>query len=533
MNSRTLLLIGVAATLLAAGLRLALAPRYNPVDLDAGHFVQLGLALAHGDSRGSSAYWPQAAIGAAALGERLGVSPARALQAGTLIGGALVAGLGALLAGRIFRSRAAAIAAGLWLATNHALVEYSLNGMAEAPFAACILAAALCVVEGEGRMRGAWRYPAGMACLGLAVYYRPMEAVVATLILTMYVLLDRRGAAIGSWVLSLMAGLLLFAALLYPHLRMVKRETGRYQVTEKLDNIALADAALSRKALYSLREGVSTYGDATRDVEELKQEGTLAYLWSQRARLPARVAANLQRMVRGYNEHLFAGSFRLGAGWFILLGLGCLAAVLANRACARPVLLLLGLALVYPLLATLSYIYPRWLVAGVPLLVVVAAGAAAQSYERLPGAARRVAAGLGLIFLAGSVSYAARSPTGGERWRQYDRIAREVRRAVGDEVRMMTLSPDFIAHYYRIEPFNWVQLRHGEVDDVLEYARQARVEGILLSTWDGIDEWPLSRMVFAGETPEGWTRLLDQSTDYVHPLYGEQRHRFILLRRTE
>jgi hypothetical protein len=512
-----------AVALLALLLRWHVAGHSYPVRDDAGHFVQFGVELAGGNPEGLSAHWSLAPILTAAAAVRLDADPRRAVQAVTVAAGVACVVLAGALAALAFGSRRAGWLAGLLVATNPTMVDYSTNGMGEMPFMALALAA-VCVAK-KVRWEG-WAGPVlALFLCGLAVYYRPVEAVVFAATLGAFGVLPalarRNGRRVAAWLL---AGVV-FAALALPLVVHTARRSTFGGPSTKIVNLAFGEYGYDSKAVFALE------GPMAEEVGRLKSVGAARYLWERRAEFPARFARNVARLVRFARDETFAGPFHLGSGWMVaLFAAGAVLEGRRGRLKQWPLLLCLGFG--SALLTCLSFIHPRWVVQAVPYLLILLGGMADALADVSAG--RRpwrivLAAVVAWVAVSGAV-LARRLPWDFWRYDNMPAVAEELRRHGGEDDVLMTKGPQLPIGFYRQHPLRYVEMPYGTIEQTEAYAARKGVTLIALSDLS-YPHWPVNEVFKGAAPPANWELLVSPAFRFDDPRYGPQEEKYLLYRR--
>jgi hypothetical protein len=521
--SRGFVPAAVALAILAAAVRLYVAGHSYPVRDDAGHFVQFAMELAGGNPEGLSAHWSMAPILVASAAIRMHADPQRAVQLTTVAAGVACVLFAAALAAAVFRSRRAGLLAGIIVAVNPTLVDYSTNGMGEMPYMALTMAGALVA---RTTLQGAFFGPAlALGLAGLALYFRPVEAVVFAATLGAFgaipALARRDVRRVGAWAL---AGLV-FVALALPLCIHTARHSNFGGPSTKIVNLAFGEYGYDSKAVFAQE------GPMADEVGRLKSIGAARYLWERRADFPPRFARNVARLVRFVRDETFAGPFHLGSGWlFALLAAGAVLEGRRGRLREWPFLLCIGFG--PALLTCLSFVHPRWVVGAVPYVLILFAGAADTLADLARG--RRcwqvVLAGL-LAWWVGSGVAMSRGLSW-DHWR-YDNVpavARELRRFGGEDDILMTKGPQLPINFYRQHPLRYVEMPYGTMAQTEAHAGRKGVTLIALSS-QSYPHWPVNEVFKGAAPPANWELVASPVFCFDDPRYGPQEEKYLLYRR--
>lgn len=514
----------LAILALAFSLRWEAASHAHPVQSDAFHFVDWAVAYAHGQAA-LNTHWSQGPMLLAAAAEKLGRDPRYALQYSTLLAGVLACAAGLWLAWVWMGRWPLALAVGLVLACNPTMIEYSVNGLAEMPYVLLLLLAAGLVLRALKSGRGVFLlYPAAFALLGLGFYYRPAEALQAAGALAFYAALSQAFSrpGRGRQFAGLAAGLLALVLIVVPYFRMLHAHTDQTLRNSKIIALACGEQAYDSKAYYTME------GPVPAEVRRLEELGVARYLWSLRGELLPRWLRNQARAARHYNDHLFAGSFRMGMSWFaVLLVLAAGGAVFRER--GLPWLLPAMLAACLPAVAGISCVFPRWLVPGVPFLVMgLLAGWSALGRDRLGPAARAGALALLLLFCWRSAVFGVQSTD--THWQEtvYSTVAQKLRYLAGPDDLMMTTMWPVAHHFDRERALRHDRLPYGELDELARFVDRKKVRWIVLSDRQ-FTHWPVNRLFDGGPWPANWREAARLEFDYVQAREGPQRERGLII----
>lgn len=511
---------------LALGLRVHLAGIAYPSGMDVPHIIHQGVYWAQGVPGALSTIWPEIPVLISGMAYRQGWDPAEALQWSTVIWGTLMVGMTMLLTRRYFASDLAAWLAGGWVTANQSLLDHSVNSMPEMGSCLCLIGAcALLAREIRGMNPRIPSLLGGYGMLALALYFRPLEAMVATAVITAWLLVVHLRAGWKAWA-RLAAGLLFYLLLMTPHAMLQEGDKTSYQsITPRMSNLVLGQRAYDSKFLY---DPDSSW---RKDIEELEQAGIGRWLWRHRSEISRRYLSNMMSAVRAYGNYLFPNSFRLGNAWFIAM-----AAFIFLRGFFGPwrkqhvFLALMSLAL--PLGVSVSYVYTRWLIQYLPLVVAMAAAHLALS-PVLTGRAWKKAFWL-LILLAmmGDSAALAWQAHGDMAWRWDNErtIAAWLRETAADGDRIMAGRPSLSIGFDLARPQRLVQLPYGSPERIEQIAGKANVSYIVLSDWYN-PHWPVNRLFDGAPAPANWTLVKNQKFAYSHPVWGDLEDSYRIYKR--
>lgn len=514
---------------LALGLRIHLAGLAYPAQLDSTHMIQQGILWVQGEPGALSTIWQEFPVLTAGIAYRLGYNPAEALQWSTVIFGTILVGMTMLLTRRLFDSNAAAWIAGMWATTNPALLNYSVNSMPEIGFAACLVSAYAVLASAIG---GQSLKPVpiltGYALLALGIYFKPLDSLAAFALTTGWLFLVhvRRMTTIS---LFLLLGLLIYVAVVTPHyvLQNQGNKSGNFELANRAAALAKGTKAYDSK-----------YENAPRDawfVEEFKEYnelGALKWLWRHRQEVSRRYVSNLMLSLRIYGQDLFPQAFRIGNA----LWLAMLMAILAIRLWSpqwKTFLWLLLAVMIFPLGVSLSYVYSRWLIIYIPLIIIIVSGHLVLS-PSLWG--RRWKMGCWCILLLVMASSATASSLRAHRdqiWSQNNlqAVVQWFKENTNQDDRFMSLGPSISLEIDIDHPQRWVRLPNAPLEHIERICRQQRVSYVLVSD-TSYPHWPANQLVHGQSPPPNWALATEMNFKQVHPVWGEQEERYQIYKRS-
>lgn len=518
-----------AIILLAAGIRLAVGYFSYPLTSDAPHFVQHGVAMAHGHEGALNERWSQIPQYAAALAVSAGLDPGRAVQALTLLAGILAVPLFMRLLTRWTGSAWAGLIGGAWLATSQPMIEYSVNSMGEMSFLCLLLAALNCMPGPWLDPAPSWKQAGGAyLALGLGLGFRPPESVISMALLSGHLgvaaLLRKNGRLAG----KMLMGLAIFAGFAFPLMWVTRLQTGMVSTSSKIDNIAYGVAGYDSKVIYgwgNLDEQNPMYAR----INELKSAGPAVFLWRHRGEIARRWFANMMVALRHVKNFLFSGAFSMGTGWFAILLAIC--AVGVGRAYGWTVPGRMGIwAVVMPSFMALSFVHPRWIVPWCPFaMALFAAGLAAccsaSRYRRIAGVAL---AGI-FVWQGWQGAWAV------DTWVEHNsrEVARELRQLDSAEAIVSSVRPVFAVEYYQDNPLLWRNQPYGEIPEVLAYADREHIQYLLVQS-AAYPHWPIQRLREGlAPVPAGWEIVLRREFTRTHPRWGEQTDQYLVIGRSK
>ncbi len=479
--------VGVLAV--AFAVRWIAAREAYPVPGDGGHFVQWGVALAHGHAK-LSTYWSQGMVLAAAGAERLGMDPKRTLQGISFVAGMLVVLLFGGITGRVAKSAGWGLAGGLWAATNLTMVKYSIEGYSEMAYMAFLMGAVYVAVGGKPGWK---RDLAAGALLGLGGWFKGLDAAVAACAFALWRWIWG-GRKRWDWRLAAVVPTVAFVVLL-PLCAYTYSETGQFAPGAKGgSNFLLGLDWKNSKVVYAAKPAEPrTYAEAFRA-------------------LPGQVVGNVHDMFRLANEQLFTRGVRLGTIWFTLLG-AVLLVSLGKRGghtvdCSRWMLpvSLIGCQLA---LMALAFVHDRIFTPTLPWVVLMGVLGAKRWLDWRGGGGRWSVLIVFVMYCAIFGTYSLHASRTESVWWRYDRVkkAAEFILSLGMDERdvVMHYGPQLSIETHRGNPLLTVEVPFGSIDEVEKVAAEKGVRFAAISdTWRG--HWPIAAVAGGGAPPPiGWS----------------------------
>lgn len=479
--------VGVLAV--AFAVRWIAAREAYPVPGDGGHFVQWGVALAHGHAK-LSTYWSQGMVLAAAGAERLGMDPKRTLQGISFVAGMLVVLLFGGITGRVAKSGEWGLAGGLWAATNLTMVKYSIEGYSEMAYMAFLMGAVYVAVGGKP---GGKRDLAAGVLLGLGGWFKGLDAAVAACAFALWRWVWG-GRWRWDWRLAAVVPLVAFAVLL-PLCAYTYSETGQFAPGSKGGtNFLLGTAWKDSKVVYAATPAeMRTYAEAIRA-------------------LPRQVIGNVHDMFRLSNEQLFIRGLRLGTIWFALLVLGLVIPLLrrdGNEGGRMNYLLPVCLMVFQLAMLSLAFVHERIIVPTLPWLALLGLLGIRECLNGRTTIVRQWGViGVFGVYCAVLAVYSAKAFQTEFGWWRYERVQR-----VAEELLALGMNEtDVVMHYgpqlaietHRENPLLTEEVPYGSVEEVGRVAREKGVRFVAISdSWRG--HWPIAN-IFKPEValPENW-----------------------------
>ncbi|MBP7828580.1 MAG: hypothetical protein KA248_01540 [Kiritimatiellae bacterium] len=511
---------------LGLGLRIQLAREAYPARSDVGHIVHQGVYWAKGVPGALSSIWPEIPVLLAGLAYRHGLDPAQTLQWFTVAAGSLIVALGMVLARRLFGRDEIAWLAGLWMAANPAMLNWAVSSQPEPVFGACLVGA--CAVGapmlcGSGIRWG--RLLAAFTLLALGVYFRPLEAMVAAAAFTGWVFLVH-GRTWKPAAGKIAVGLLVYVALLVPHFALQESGGGGMKwINPRMSNVVLGPRAFDSKFLYSLDSG---YEEA---IQEFRRVGAARWLWTHRAEMGRRYVPNLLAVLRAYSEFAFPQAFRLGNAWFAALLL--VAAWVGLRGAHwRAALFLLLILSAFPLGVSISYIYPKWLVAQLPFLLILLCAFVVLSPGLWSGPWRKLG-WTGLLVLLAGMSARGEFRTHRDEawiWDNQRAMARWLRQNLPTDAVVMANSLSLSLEFDLDHPERRIFLPYGTSERVDYWAGERGATYILLNNREH-QHWPVHGIIRGEPPPANWTLVKEETFRRDHPVWGPQEDKYLIFRR--
>ena len=517
--------VGVSLVLLLAlGVRWVAFPYAYPAPGDAVHFVQAGVELAAGDKGAWSTGLSPGPQLVAAAAARAGLSPARGLQALSLLSGVVSVMVFVLLAWRLFGRWVHALLAGAVIGCNPNFVYYSVGGWSEMPYIAVLAVASLLAWRWLcGQQRGSI-WIAILALLGVGSYFRPLESQSLALLCAAFgcvVALGRRNAKA---LVAVVAGVVVLACVEAPIYWMTYKMTGRMSLGTKDVNLVMGTSNYDSKAMHAISEPWA------KEYAELKQVGVPRYMWERRAYYIRLWTANMARAFRLVGDAVFSGSFRLGPVWWflVLLAGGILAwAGGAWRSWSFCLfLLLLPLAEI-----SLANVQERYIVQSLPFAIMLFVDILIRAIDAAPLRTVRAVAILFLVFFLAKNSAQAVRLVDETDWYYFNarQVGQLLQQFGSDEETLMTQQYCMTLHFHDRYPRRLVGLPFGTIEDTAEYARQKGVSVIALSSWV-FRHWPINALFHGAPPPADW-RLVDEVVFARPSRFGDLEERYLVYRR--
>lgn len=482
-----ILVVAVLLTV-AAAVRIVAARQAYPVAGDAGHFVQHGVALAHGVAGALSTYWSQGMIVIAAGAVKVGLDPRYVLQTVTLVSGVgvtlLFAGLLWLLTG----SRIMAIAGGLIIGTNPTMVHYSITGYSEMPYL-FFLMAGVCVGASKG-LPSLARYALAGMFIGMGGYFKGLDAAIAACGLGLYIMLRTE----GGWQTKIRSAFPVPVAaflVLLPLCVFTYQHTGSFTPGTKGGNFLLGEDWADSKVVYAA-EGMRL------------EEKTASELVVE---IAGRMGQNMAQTFRIIGGQIFIRGFRMGTIVFFLV-CGCVFLKLwreRDRHAWLPVCLLgIQMGLLW-----IVFVHERILAPSLPWVILLFLLAIWTGLRRIQwDFSRKCLVGfVWLLFVGVNACYAATVFTSEFFWWRYAHIqecAQTLKKHGTDQDVVMSYGPHLAIEFNAGNPLKTVEIPYGTLAQVEERAHEHQVRFIVISDTFR-SHWPIARLFDAGvSAPENW-----------------------------
>lgn len=502
MNNKVYQLMVLLIMLTAIAVRILAASYAYPTPGDALHFVQHAIAISNYGWEHMSSYWSQGMILLGVVAIKLGLDPQLFLQIISVVAGVVVVGMCMLIAHALTANRLHVIITGWLAATLPPLVHYSSIGFSEMTFMGLFLSGLYLTWLG-GIKRPLLIVP-GALFWGVSFYFKTADAKAGTLAVLVAACLFYRNKLLQfRWRWLCAAVIVLFTVFPQSYLS----EISRYGSGSKLNNLAWGREWADSKAMAALDR---PWQDR---MDYLKENGTVSFLWHYKEHMTKRVLLNVIDYYRVLNELCFKYTFRLGAGWFGVFGLGCLLVLLFH---GRPsvylsLLILIGL----PALAmSLFFFHERLVVPSLPFIIVLFAYAIALGLSCL---LNRTAKAF-VLFLVSSITlvngyHASGYPLQATPWWEYTNrkyVADKIGTYINDGDRFMASGgAQFSLELGLSNPLVAMKLRYAPLEELDSYASDHMVRFILVSE-QYRPHWPIHEVFSrAVVLPAGWEVVED------------------------
>lgn len=467
-----LCLWGLVIRVLAAG-------KVFPAQGDASHFVQYGKAYAAVGMEGISGYWSLLPQFLSAWCMKIGWMPQFMLQVTTVgFGVLLVAGVYAF-ALELTRSRKVAFVAGLLIATNPILTASSTSGLSETPHMA-LATWALALAFAGARKRRVWLFAMAGVVASVDMYYRPYDLFLYLAGAAPFILWRLKGCGWVRMVCLLGMGVLIGVVCSMPFFVITAMKSSGSVGTSKLSNLAYGEDGLDAKAMYAAKGLQGEDTPFSQRIRELQEHGAWRYMWNHRTTIARHYVLNVMRGIRNLNHHAFAGMFRLGLFWFLLVsvlsawalqsrGLGWVALYVA---CAIGVIL--GAL-------SLGFVHPRWNMQFLPFYFVLVGGGVSWLTGELSDRRKRWLV-WGCLVVLGFANGRWAVVRLDDEWKQRNLfpVCERLHSWMGEDERLMCFHPDLPALFYRENTLCWDNIPFDSVEGVFALAEAHGADCIVL-----------------------------------------------------
>lgn len=527
MKNKLTALSFILIVLLGAYVRLTTAKTAYPAQLDAGHMVQFGIEIANGNEQYLEVLYSRFQQYTAAWAYSRGMDPGRALQWVTLFFGTMLVPASMLFVRQLFGRWNLALISGLFVATNPSLVLYSVNGMGEVPFASLLMGACALLVFGTNSgTRRVYLIPLAFGVLAVGIYYRDIEALLSALVFIVWLIWQSLKCRSIQYVAWGLVGLLVLFTIWTPHRLYTKEVNPKGGASLKMTYLVWADAARSSQTQHD------PDNQAFADLEKLKEIGVYKYAWIHKQRIIKNYAASIIRMLKAFNNHIFAGPYKIGADVFILI------LITAALALPRPVqydrwLLVGTLCFFFPLLACASFINPRWLVGNIAFLLIIFAAPLAFLLERLGERKWKYAIwAFAVLFSVRSASFAIDEHGDTIRYHAIRDAGIALRKYGDDNDVLVTAYPQVMIHFYEKSPGRGVLIPYAKtIERIDELIGERGGTLIALSSLDHTRSWPVNELFHCAKPPPNWELLDRIRYEWESRKYGPQEVEYLFFRR--
>lgn len=502
--------------ILALVIRWWAAIKAYPCSGDAGHFVQYGVALAHGVPGSLSTYWSQMMIIFAYLAETLGMDPRYAMQYVSMVSGTIVVIVSALIAWRVTRHTVMMLITAGLCAVNPVLVQHSVTGYSEMPYLACMLLGVYVGIKQD-------RHPIMRAILagsliGVAGYFKGLDAAVAAVSMGLYLFIARKnslpvGFAHAS-VISVTAFIVLLPLCIYTY-----QQSGKFMPGSKGGNLALGLDWKDSKIVYA----------ADPELAKKKTKSTSEII----RMLPVRIARNIPDIYRIFNKQLFIKGFRMGTIWF---GLICILWLYHVFRFERSLMWLPLCMLIFQLmLLSLVFVHSRLLVPSLIWIIFIVGAFLKIIWGRCDVFRRYVMGVLIGVFMVVNAVYSFSAYQMEFCFWRYPHIiatAEKLKNIAKDDDVIMTYGPHVAVEFYEHNPRLTVEMPYGTLEEVEAIAQKHGVQYIIVSDTFR-SHWPISQVFEASsELPENWKIVETLRFDGDPAGYRYPSEQIMILRRT-
>lgn len=523
-------IIYAAIVLLALAVRIHVAAIAYPPQLDSVHYVQFGVRWAQGVPGQLSTMWQEAPILVAGLAYRWELDPVRVLQGSTVLYGSVVVLLTMLLGTRLFNCPAVGWLAGLWAATSQGLVNYSVNCSAEGGFAMFMMMSYVLMAPAlRGEPFRVSRLMVAYALLGIGIYYKPLDTFVAAMVLTLWLLVVHARSWRGL-PLKFVPAFLVLVAVMVPHFYLQApggTDLGEVPLINRGGNITLGERA------YQSRYVDAPEGYMIEERKELVEIGLVAWVWKYRDDIAKRYVSNWLIALRHFGDFMLPNAFRLGNALFIALLLLCVVRGMLTGYWRQFGFLVLA-AFVFTAGVSLSYVFNRWLVIYVPLLIIIITAHIVVSSSLWNPTWKRI---LWLVLLFGMMTNAYSLTIKhhlGEAWMWENQriMAAWLRDNSLPDEKVMSGRPTFALEMDLDKPDRWVRMPNANLEKTEKFAAKKGANYIALSS-TYYPHWPVNQLLFGSTPPSNWNLYVDRKFERLHPVWGVQEDHYRIYKRVD
>lgn len=516
-------------TLFGLGLRLYTASQVFPAQSDAGHFVQYGVAYAHGLIPNISGFWAILPQWVVVWAVRAGLDPLKTLQMFTVFCGAIIVLCTGGLAWGLTKRPWVGLGSALLVAVNFPLIAISATGLSEPSYLACLLAGSAVWIWGINRERKllVWL---GASVIALALFFKPYETYIFFAICMFVVLvkgvLDRQvRRSMVMFIVSLAAFTPVWTAYFAYSTSLGIEKSSQTKVYNIIYGVTGFDSKVNRSSFSGSEDH-----PINREIRLLEENGPLWYLWHRKAEFARAYPVNLAEALRVMNDQVFYGAFRLGFAWFMLLAIACFVVLVKSKSIIEFTIPLL-MAMAVPMAISLGMVNERWLVQCIPFMAILLIGALAGMSPLNRNT--KIMAVL-LVMVYATVNARTSIVYTGDQWRQrhIQPVADYLRTIASEDDILMTFGPSFPVAFFRTNTMNFVEIPYGTIEQTAMYASDKKVKFIVFSR-ERYKDYPLLQADpgISGWPPE-W-ELVTNKVFQVSTRYGLQTDTYTIIRTGE
>lgn len=513
---------------LAFGLRLYLAGIAYPAQGDVPAIIAQGVTWAHGE--GMVGFYPEIPALIAGIAYRSGLDPAEALQTSNVMYGTIVVIMTMLLAWRFFERHVIAWIAGGLAATNNSMLTFSTNSMPEGGFSACLLCACAWLARTlAGGPISLVPTCGAFSLLALGIYFRPIESLLALSTFSGWLIVIH-WSDMKKLLRALVPALVCAVCVVTPYyMRAQSDKGGEDRVSANVKTLALGDYAYDGKVIHdpSMNEWKE---EITGEVMEL---GVLRWLWKHKEDVGRRYVRNLMRSIRYYSDYLFSNAFRLGTGWFLLLGVSMIWCAAMGSYKKENLFLFLTL-ISLPAGLSLGYVFSRYLVQYLPLLIILFAAFMTANSAFWTSRARQVF--ISILVLAMMANAGAVTIRGHRdqvwSWDNLREVARVLREIVPEQGKIITPQDPFMIEFDLDQPKRWKKYPFATPEQFEAYAARRQVTHVVLCSTQK-SQYPIHGLFNGIPPPDNWALVFDKTFRRDHPVWGPQEETYRIYERIE